>query len=61
MSAPAVTVRLLRGDAEAIVPVLMDLLGDPSRPLGERAAWLSLGAQLLRQLPEAGEPERRSW
>lgn len=45
---------------EEVVVVRLPL-ADRTRPIPERAGWLTLGAQLLRQLPEQGTapvPER---
>ena len=50
MSAGEVVVHLSTSEAEAIVGEVVALAGDPNRPLTERAAWLAVGAQLLRQL-----------
>ena len=50
MSAGEVVVHLGTSEADAIVGEIVALAGDRSRPLRERAAWLSVGAQLLRQL-----------
>ena len=44
------TVALTREDATNLAPQVASLAADRTRSIGERAAWLALGAQLLRQL-----------
>lgn len=54
MSGPTVarflTVTLTREDAANLAPQVASLAADRTRSIDERAAWLALGAQLLRQL-----------
>ncbi len=50
VSAAEVVVRLSAAEAEVIAPEVVALAGDRGRSLTERAAWLAVGAQLLRQL-----------
>ena len=50
MTPAEIVVRLSAAEAEAIAPEVVALAGDRGRSLDERAAWLAVGSQLLRQL-----------
>ncbi len=50
MSTSEIVVRLSADDAEAIVGEVVAMAGDRDRSAAERAAWLAVGSQLLRQL-----------
>ncbi|MDA8310238.1 MAG: hypothetical protein M0Z46_06430 [Actinomycetota bacterium] len=51
-SGAGVVVHLHRSDAEAITRTVVELASDRRRSPDERAAWLAVGMQLLRQIEE---------